>query len=149
MLNLDYLINAKRLAFRFFRSYEPRLAPFGGSAYLPGSPGNIPFGYHNMVTRLTTIVSNNMVNELHVSYQRDTLTARANPPAAITPPPLWPASGPRLAGRRSSVQPCISIPGQFQAGGGVHNFLLIISRLRSAISSPGTSGNKRFASAAR
>ncbi len=66
MLNLDYLMSAKNtIAFRFYRSWEPQSINFLGAAYLPGTPGTDPFGYHNMVAN-TTIVNNNMVNELHI-----------------------------------------------------------------------------------
>ncbi len=130
MLNLDYLMSAKNtVAFRFYRSYEPQSINFLGPAYLPGTPATDPFGYHNMVTKLTTIVNNNMVNELHVSYQRTTTDAFQHPPTDTYASAIYgmPA-GQNFLGGGLPFSPVISIPGYFQAGGSssndetVHNF---------------------------
>jgi len=131
MLNLDYLMSAKNtVAFRFYRSYEPQIISFlgaAGSAYLPGTPATDPFGYHNMVTKLTTIVNNNMVNELHVSYQRTTTDAFQNPPTSTYASQIY-GTAANFLGGGLPFTPVISIPGFFQAGGSssndesVHNF---------------------------
>ncbi len=131
MLNLDYIMSAKNtIAFRFYRSYEPQSINFLGAAYLPGTPGTDPFGYHNMVTKLTTIVSNSMVNELHVSYQRTTTDAFQHPPTSTYASNIYPniPAGGNFLGGGLPFSPVISIPGFFQAGGSssndetVHNF---------------------------
>ena len=131
MLNLDYLMSAKNtIAFRFYRSWEPQSISFLGASYLPGTPATDPFGYHNMVTKLTTIVSNNMVNELHVSYQRTTTDAYQNPPVSTYASNIYPNTpvGSNFLGGGLPFSPVISIPGFFQAGGSssndetVHNF---------------------------
>ena len=133
MLNLDYLINSKNtLAFRFFRSVEPQTISFPGSpaVMLPGTPGTDPFGYHNMVTKLTTIVTNSMVNELHASYQRTTTDCLAEPARRALMPRTFMAClrGSDLLGGGLPFSPVISIPGLFQAGGSIaydetsHNF---------------------------
>jgi hypothetical protein len=128
MLNLDYLMSAKNtIAFRFYRSYEPQTISFLGAAYLPGTPATDPFGYHNMVTKLTTIVNNNMVNELHVSYQRTTTDAFQNPPTSTYSSAIY-GTAANFLGGGLPFSPVISIPGFFQAGGSssndesVHNF---------------------------
>ena len=128
MLNLDYLMSAKNtIAFRFYRSWEPQSINFLGAAYLPGTPGTDPFGYHNMVTKLTTIVNNNMVNELHVSYQRTTTDAFQNPPTSTYASQIY-GTAANFLGGGLPFTPVISIPGFFQAGGSssndesVHNF---------------------------
>jgi len=123
MLNLDYLVSSKNtIAFRFYRSLEPQSISFLGSAYLPGTPATDPFGYHNMVTKLTTIVNNNMVNELHVSYQRTTTDAYQNPPTDTYASAIYglPA-GQNFLGGGLPFSPVISIPGFFQAGGSSSN----------------------------
>jgi hypothetical protein len=130
MLNLDYIIDPKQtLAFRFFRSYEPQSLNFVGSAILPGTPATDPIGYHNMVTKLTTIVSSNIVNEAHVSYQRTTTDPHQHPApdtyaSAIYGTPV----GTNQLGGGLPFSPVISIPGLFTAGGSTsydelgHNF---------------------------
>ena len=131
MLNLDYLMSAKNtVAFRFYRSWEPQSISFLGAQYLPGTPATDPFGYHNMVTKLTTIVNNNMVNELHVSYQRTTTDAYQNPPTSTYASNIYPnvPAGSNFLGGGLPFSPVINIAGSFQAGGSssndetVHNF---------------------------
>jgi len=73
ILNGDWLINAKNsLAMRYFYSGSPRTIPFyppfGGA--LPDSPESYYSSNTNGVLKLTTIVSNTLVNEARVSYQR-------------------------------------------------------------------------------
>jgi len=124
MLNLDYLISAKNtLAFRFYRSLENQIMPFpeSSAAQLPGTPGNDPYGYHNMVTKLTTIVTNNLVNELHVSYQRTTTHPNEFPPTSTYASAIYglPA-GQSLLGGGIPFSPDLSITGEFTAGGYTH-----------------------------
>ena len=131
MLNLDYIVNTKNtLSFKFYRSWEPQSISFSGAAYLPGTPATDPFGYHNMVTRLTTIITNSLVNEVHVSYQRTTTDLFQQPPPSTFEHAINPAvpAGQNFLGGGLPYSPVISIPGFFQAGGSssgdesVHNF---------------------------
>ena len=120
MLNLDYILNNKNtFSFRFYRSWEPQSISFSGAAYLPGTPATDPFGYHNMVTRLTTIVNNSLVNELHVSYQRTTTDLFQQPPPSTYEAAINPAVpvGQNFLGGGLPFSTVISIPGFFQAGG--------------------------------
>jgi hypothetical protein len=115
MLNMDYLINAKEsLAFRFFKSVESQYAPFAGAGYLPGTPQTTPVGYNNMITKLTTIVTNNMVNELHLSYQRTTTDPSEAPPTSSYASVIYglpPGQG--LLGGGLPYSPDINITGLF------------------------------------
>jgi hypothetical protein len=131
MLNSDYLINAKNtLTFRFYRSYEPQFISFLGASYLPGTPATDPFGYHNMVTKLTSIVTNSLVNEARLSYQRTTTDAFQHPPESTYASNIYPniPAGQNFLGGGLPFSPVINIPGFFQAGGSssndetVHNF---------------------------
>jgi hypothetical protein len=130
MLNLDYLVNSKNtISFRFFRSFEPQSINFLGASYLPGAPATDPLGYHNMVTKLTTVVSNNIVNELSLSYQRTTTDSYQHlAPDTYASAIYGLPAGTDFLGGGLPFSPVISIPGSFQAGGSssndesVHNF---------------------------
>ncbi len=93
MLNLDYLLNDKNtVSFRYFNSLEPQVMSFpetGISSQLPGTPGVDPFGYNNMVTKLTTIVTNNIVNEAHVSFQRTRYGSQPDTRRRVPMPPSF------------------------------------------------------------
>src|SRR6266566_288903 len=70
LVNFDYLINAKHtLAGRWFYTNDPQIAPLGGQ--LPGAPSLLGFDNVNAVLKLTTIVTNSIVNEARVSMQRN------------------------------------------------------------------------------
>ena len=76
--NLDYLINNKHtLSFRYVYETDPINANFPAvNALEPGNavPGNTVSTQktnHGAVLRLTSILSNNVVNELHLGYQRN------------------------------------------------------------------------------
>ncbi len=79
MGNWDYLINSKHtLSGRWFYDNEPVEGNFsssgstlGASSYLPGDPVSNQKNNEVALLRLTTIVSNSMVNEARVSYQRN------------------------------------------------------------------------------
>ena len=131
MLNLDYLMSAKNtISVPVLSLLGAAGISFLGASYLPGTPATDPFGYHNMVTKLTTIVTNNMVNELRVSYQRTTTDAYQHPPMSTYASNIYPdtAAGQNFLGGGLPFSPVISIPGFFQAGGSssndetVHNF---------------------------
>ncbi len=129
MLNLDYIINAKNtLAFRFYKSVEPQTVAFPpGSTLasavpaLPGTTGTDPIGYNNMVTKLTTIITNTLVNELHVSYQRTASDSMQHPPTSTfasniygTPP------GTNQLGGGLPFSPVLEMLGLFSAGGSIY-----------------------------
>jgi hypothetical protein len=71
--NGDYIFNSKNtLSVRTFYSRNPDIvtmgAPSGGN--LPGAPENNYYSNINALMKLTTLVSNNFVNEARVSFQR-------------------------------------------------------------------------------
>ena len=76
LANVDYVISSKNtLSERYFLSSDPEVQPFlcfitPGSCN-PGSPEDITFTSHEGVLKLTTIVTNNMVNEARFSFQRN------------------------------------------------------------------------------
>ena len=108
LLNFDYLINTKNtLAGRWFFTNDPQIAPLGGQ--LPGAPSYLGFDNVNSVLKLTTIVTNSIVNEARVSYQRNLSQTNAQassrrhqcavgdhaecPGYSVLPPPIAISSG--------------------------------------------------------
>lgn len=68
--NVDYLFNSKNtLAGRYLFSEDPQLTPFGSS--VPGTPITSYYANTNASLKLTTLVTNNFVNEAHASMQRN------------------------------------------------------------------------------
>jgi hypothetical protein len=121
MFNIDYAISAKNtLAARYYRSYEPQninfLGPIG-TLYLPGVPATDPFGYHNGVLKLTSLIGNSLVNEARVSYQRTTTDAFQNPPTST----YASAIGITPIGSTLPYSPVLNFQGLFQAGGSSSN----------------------------
>ncbi len=130
LVNGDYIINPKNtLAMRFFYSTDPRTAefntPIGGA--LPGAPFPQQFSNTNAVLRLTTIVTNNLVNELRGSYQRLFSKLADDLPAGWTPQnlgitPIVPSQtqGPPLSflingfGAGGFLEPALSPTNQYQ-----------------------------------
>ena len=76
MGNWDYLINTKNtLSGRYFYSSDPTVAPFpGGLGFpgpdVPGNPVSWTFTGHNANLKLTSTLSDTVVNEARISYQR-------------------------------------------------------------------------------
>jgi carboxypeptidase family protein len=77
MGNFDYVINGKNtLSGRYQYERDPLEAPFPvqnalqQGNFTPGNPIETIKWNHSAILRLTTVVSNNIVNELHVAYQR-------------------------------------------------------------------------------
>ncbi len=88
LTNVDYLPNSKNtLAMRYFFSTDPRTVnfntPIGGA--LPGAPMPVQYSNTNAVLKLTTIVSNTLVNEARGSFQRFFAQATDSLPAGWTP----------------------------------------------------------------
>jgi hypothetical protein len=124
MLNLDYILSSKNtFSFRFYRSVEDQIMPFPEkpAQQLPGTPGTNPYGYNNGVFKLTTIVTNNMVNELRASYQRSTVTTDNNPPPSSYASVIYgTAPGTGLLSAGIPFSPDINVSGAFQLGGWSH-----------------------------
>jgi carboxypeptidase family protein len=67
VVNGDYLINSKNtLASRYFYSRNPQVSPLAGQ--LPGTPKFLYYSNTYSVLKLTSIVTNNLVNEARASY---------------------------------------------------------------------------------
>jgi hypothetical protein len=70
VVNGDYLINSKNtLAARYFYTRDPQTSPLGGN--LPGEPSINYYSNTNSSIKLTTIITNSLVNELRGSMQRN------------------------------------------------------------------------------
>lgn len=89
LVNGDYAISEKNsLAMRFFWSGGPRTVQFNTPAGVgapPGAPLNQQFSNTNAVLKLTTIVTNTLVNEARASGQRLFSNATDSTPAGWTP----------------------------------------------------------------
>src|SRR5690348_5988016 len=80
MGNWDYIINSKHtLSGRYYYETDPTTGPFAAngtsttaSAVVPGNPVFEQKVNHAAVLRLTSVLSNSLVNEARVSYQRAT-----------------------------------------------------------------------------
>ena len=75
LVNGDYLVNSKNtIATRFFYSNEHQVQGFNcaivPSTCLPGAGENNHFRDVNAVLRLTSILTNSLVNEAHMSFER-------------------------------------------------------------------------------
>lgn len=69
ILNGDYLINSKNtLSARYFWAHDPQTLPLGGGG-LPGTPISLFYENVDTVLKLTTLVSANLVNEIHIAGQ--------------------------------------------------------------------------------
>ncbi len=68
--NVDYVINPKNtFAARFFWTSSNTLTPISGN--LPGTPITLRYSNIDPVLKLTTLVTNTLVNEVHVAGQRN------------------------------------------------------------------------------
>jgi hypothetical protein len=147
MLNLDYVVNSKNtLTGRYFHSKEPQTINFFGVNPPPllGDPGNSLYGYQTGVIKLTTIVSNNIVNELRGSVLRSITDQTQTEDSALWADkfyPTCPASAPitqsnflapglqcvptghGLVGGRSPMAPNLAFQGLFTAYGGNNDVL--------------------------
>ena len=130
LVNGDYLMSAKNtIAMRFFYSTDPRTqnfnTPIGGA--LPGAPTSLQYSNTNAVLKLTTIVTNSLVNEARGSFQRLFAAANDSLPAGWTPQnlgiaPIVPSQtqGPALSflingfGVGGFLEPQFSPTNQFQ-----------------------------------
>jgi Carboxypeptidase regulatory-like domain len=85
MANMDYEINSKNtFAARYFYARDPRLLPFGaGTTALPGFPNLDSNTNETVVMKVTSILTDSLVNEASISYQRN--IADSNNPATFSP----------------------------------------------------------------
>lgn len=83
MVNGDYVINSKQtLAARYFYSRDPQIQTLGG--LLPGSPSILYYSNTNAVLKLTSLVTNSFINEVHGSFQRNLSVQNAAAPPGAT-----------------------------------------------------------------
>ena len=83
LVNFDYLVNSKNtLSGRWFYTHDPQIAPLGGQ--LPGAPNFPDFSNTNAVLKLTTIVTNSIINEGRLSYQRNLSSTGAQTVPGVT-----------------------------------------------------------------
>jgi Carboxypeptidase regulatory-like domain/TonB-dependent Receptor Plug Domain len=96
--NGDYVINSKEtLTTKFFNTANPQTLFLGqGGGDLPGTPVYTPWGNDAAVLKLTSLVTNNFVNEVRASYQRN------NGGADVSVPP----GGCPNAGKLTGLQGC-------------------------------------------
>ncbi len=77
--NVDYVMSSKNtLAARYFFTNNPQTLTLGGE--LPGAPSLLGFSNTDAVLKLTTLVTNTIVNEARISYQRNLSTSNAAQP---------------------------------------------------------------------
>jgi hypothetical protein len=70
VVNMDYLINSKNtFSAKYFYTQDPQQTPFGGS--LPGAGATSYYANTDAVLKLTTIITNTLINEARVSGQRN------------------------------------------------------------------------------
>ena len=87
VINGDYLINSKNtLAMRYFYTRDPQTVPLNG--YLPGEPQTDYYSNTDASIKLTTIITNSMVNELRGSMQRNLARLTDTPIPGSTPQDL-------------------------------------------------------------
>jgi hypothetical protein len=77
--NFDYIQSPKNtISGRWFYSKDPQVIPLNGQ--LPGAPTNITFSNTYAVLKATSILTNSLVNEGRVSYQRNLSAQNAPAP---------------------------------------------------------------------
>ncbi|MGD0136049.1 MAG: hypothetical protein ABSE57_28725, partial [Bryobacteraceae bacterium] len=71
LANADYLINSKNtLAMRYFFTEDPQQTPFSISS-IPGTPSSSYYANTDSSVKLTTLITNTFINELHGSVERN------------------------------------------------------------------------------
>jgi outer membrane receptor protein involved in Fe transport len=72
MINADYVLSPKHtISEKYFFSKDPQIQSFSclGGCY-PGAPEDAHYGSQSLVTKLTSVLTNNFVNEAFFSFQR-------------------------------------------------------------------------------
>ncbi|MDQ1473760.1 MAG: hypothetical protein QOJ99_5240, partial [Bryobacterales bacterium] len=115
--NVDYLVSSKHtLSGRYFYAISPQFVPFKCNPCVPGGSSGIHLtGNNNVLGRLTSVLSNRLVNEARFSsvYLRASnrsLDPITSPEVGITP-----------AVATFPLVPVITIPGLFGFGGAQNN----------------------------
>ncbi len=113
--NIDYLLNSKNtIAGRFFTSQDPQTIPFtNANGELPGTPASYLYSNTNAVLKLTTIITNSLVNEARGSFQRNITFNQNGDPFTNTQVGMTP-----ITPGNTSFNP-ITITGAFNMGGGI------------------------------
>jgi hypothetical protein len=113
--NLDYIFNTKHtLGARFFTSQDPQTIPFtNANGELPGTPASILYANTNAVLKLTSILSNALVNEGRISFQRNLAAESNGVPFTATQLGMTPIN-PSI-----DVMNAITVSGAFNMGGGI------------------------------
>jgi hypothetical protein len=71
LANADYLLNSKNtLAMRYFFTEDPQQSPFSISN-IPGTPVSSYYANTDSSVKLTTLITNTFINELHSSLERN------------------------------------------------------------------------------
>ena len=100
MVNTDYVLSSKNtLSERYFFAKDPQMQSFSCivTGCDPGAPENAHYGAQSAVVKLTSVVTNNFVNEVYFSAQRlflnvkDGLTVQSCAGDGITPLNIVPA----------------------------------------------------------
>jgi hypothetical protein len=77
--NFDYLLTPKEtLSGRYFFTNNPQTLTLGGE--LPGAPSLLGFSNTDAVLKLTSLLTNTLVNEARISFQRNLSTSNAAAP---------------------------------------------------------------------
>jgi Carboxypeptidase regulatory-like domain len=115
LANVDYVINPKQtLGLRFFTSQDPQVLPFtNANGELPGTPANYLYANTEAVVKLTTLLSNSLVNEGRLSFQRNLAANNSNVPFTTTQLGMTPIN-PAI-----TIMNPITIQGLFNLGGGI------------------------------
>jgi len=113
--NGDWVINSKNtVSLKNFWAQEPQLLNFACIApgCLPGAPAHQNYGWFEGVLRLTTVLTNNLVNEARISFQRNTVNGNDNTPVTAESVGITPIDPniPQL--------PVFVVTGLFTSGGG-------------------------------
>ena len=113
--NYDYLLNSKHtLSARFFTSQDPETIPFtNANGELAGTPASYLYANTDAVLKLTSILTNSLVNEARGSYQRNITANKDGDPFTATQVGMTPIN-PAI----NIFQP-ITINGAFNMGGGI------------------------------
>jgi len=108
--NADYVINSKNtLSTKYFYTHNPYTTFLGqGGGNLPGTPEGVLFGNHAAVAKLTTLITNNFVNEARVSFQQNVNAATVAVPPGGCPdadklPSPYGCGSPNELGMQSEV----------------------------------------------
>jgi hypothetical protein len=85
--NGDWVINSKQtFTTKYFYTANPQTLYLGqGGGNLPGTPEKTPWGNQAAVAKLTSLLTNNFVNEVRMSYQRNNGSATVTMPVGGCP----------------------------------------------------------------